>query len=200
MKFCSVRLAATVMLLLSAQAASAARVIRAEIHSTPQSTQEYGFIYASTGWIPARLELYCKDFIDEDSWNGTLPGDTKGCGGMDLQMRMKSVGLSAYFVEAHKPLTISLYVDPDTTPLRSIVGVYVGAKLGVGIAAGARTAVLLNKASGALGVIGQALFPSGETLDSPLDIGVDLSVPWLEVYLQQATDLSRPISSFKKLQ
>jgi hypothetical protein len=192
-------------LLISAMPALAERVIRAEIQTLPPSqwTGEFGLIYSNTGLIPGRLQLFCKDFIDEDEWNGMLPGDERLCGELPLQIRLSSVGLSAFFMNYSQanPLTVALHVDPEVTSLRSILGIYRGAKAGAGIVAGVRGMILRNSVSGVWATTEQTLSPgaSGSAdKHSSLDLGFDISFPWLEVYALAASEMNRPIATLKK--
>lgn len=166
--------------------AFALRPVTAEIQINPAS--EFGVVYSSTGYIPAKLQLYCKTFTDEASWDGTLPGDPKPCGTIDLQVRMSSLGLTAFYFDEHQPLTIRIHANPVNLPLRNILGSYRGGKAGAGMSSGALTLVLRNDLSGLWATAGQ--------LVNGMDIGIDLSMPTLEVYLAKPGDLTRTLDSF----
>jgi hypothetical protein len=189
------------LFVLTCSMAFASRVVDSQIQINPESlSHEYGVIYSNTGLIPAKLQLYCKRFVEEDSWDGTLPGDQSLCGSVDLQVRLSSLGLSLYYVnfDGRAPITIHLYGDPATVPIRAVLGSYIGARAGLGIAAGGNTMVMRNRYSGVWATTGQLVVPGRETPDSQLgmDVGFDFSVPTLEVYLTQPGDLTRPLSSF----
>ena len=183
---------------------NAEKVVSAVIqpNSDDKYVNEFGLIYSSTGLIPAKLRLYCQQSVDEPDWDGVLPSDAKVCGQLDLQIRVQSVGLSLFFMNysRNNPMSFHLHVNPDATPLRAILGVFAGAKAGFELAAGGSTMVLRNETSGVWATAVHGMVPSfasGKDVTNDFGVGLDLSVPWLEVYLKETTDLSKPIAALK---
>lgn len=188
------QLVAFAAVLLASTQAFADRVVRVEIRASPDAdATEFGLIYSNTGLIPANLELYCRAFEDEPGWDGTAPSEPKLCGRLDLQVRLSSIGLSAFLMKA-QPLSVRLHVHPQTATLRSVLGTYVGAKALAGVAAGGRTMVLRNEESGVWATTGQALNASVDR-----GYGLDLSMPWFEVYSMSShkpEEMQRTLDSF----
>lgn len=172
----------------------ALRVVGSEIMVNPSGVDnsEYGVVYSNTGLLPARLQLYCQGFIDEASWDGTMPAEGRQpCGSLDLKIRLSSFGFSLFYINEHLPFTFQIHGNPRDLPLRSVIGSFSGGKAGIGLTAGVRTLVLKNRDSG--------VWLTGGQIVESTDVGIDLSVPNLEVYLVNPADLKRPLSSFADL-
>jgi hypothetical protein len=198
-------LAVSGLVLAASSVTAAAKVIRAEIQTFPSSktsgasNMEFGLIYSDTGLIPAHLVLYCQSFIDDTDWNGVAPQGPSECGRVDLQLRLTSVGLSLFLLNysVNSPPTIQLHIDPETTPVRAVLGAYTGAKAAVGLAAGFRAVIFRNDASNVWATLGLTMVPVSNSSDrwyDDLNIGLDVSVPWLEVYLKTPTNLNQSIA------
>lgn len=150
---------------------------------------EYGFLYSNTGILPAKLELLCAD-TDRPTH----------CGEINVHMQMKSYGVSAFWLNYTRknPLLIHLHLDPKDAVLGDVLGLYIGGRAGGGLGLGARGMILVNADSGVLATTRQSLSPIGgkDRENSGFNVGVDLSVPQLEISYDGKEDLTRTLSSF----
>lgn len=153
---------------------------------------EYGIFYADTGAMPAQIQLLCSSTAAPNA-------DLQPCGKLDVSLRMHSYGLSAFWLDYTRknPLVVHLHVDPYDTTLDDVLGNYVGGRAGGGVVLGLRGMILVNSASGVFAHTEQNLFPGqGENHSGwGLDVGVDLSVPVLQVSYDGA-DAKKTLASF----
>lgn len=162
---------------------------------------EYGLIYSNTGELPARLELRCDSNATSGATNDVTENPKRvPCGGLDVRLQMHSYGLSAFLLDytRHNPLVIKFHVKAENTLLGDILGSYIGGRAGGGIVFGGRAMVLVNSSSGVFATTGQSLSPVGDQTNgnSGFHVGVDLSVPHIEILADPSVDGNQVLSNF----
>jgi hypothetical protein len=152
---------------------------------------EFGLGYTNTGALPAKLELRC----------GTADSnETQACGSIDVHLAMKSYGPLAYVLDYTRknPLVIKLYVNAKDALIADVLGNYMGGRAGGGVGlVGGRGMILVNTSSGVWGSTGQnfALLKGRDDPNFGFDLGIDVSIPNIDIRYDGKIDISQPLTS-----